>query len=887
MNNFIHITPIRLHNHFQLRLLPPLKHPFYKNTMFHRCFTVRKLQISGRFFTRPGSTSFRFWILLFNFLKLSFHPRFIFAPMTISYNWLSEYLPVTLEPERLSRILTAIGLEVESMESYESIRGGLKGLVIGEVKTAEQHPNADKLKLTTVDTGGPELLQIVCGAPNVAAGQKVIVAPVGATIYPAKGEPVTMKVAKIRGVESYGMICAEDEIGLSDNHGGIMVLPASAKTGAPASSWFNPYHDTIYEIGLTPNRMDAMSHMGVARDVCAYLTHHDKKDLRIKSPSVNAFKVQDHSLSIDVTIQNTTACKRYSGVSITGITIDESPQWMKDRLKAIGVRPINNIVDITNYVLHETGQPLHAFDADAITGNKVIVQTLPAGTPFITLDEKERKLNEEDLMICNADAPMCIAGVFGGIKSGVTGTTTNIFLESAWFHPAWIRKTSFRHGLRTDAATRFEKGVDISQTVNVLKRAALLIKELAGGTISSDLVDVYPEPEEKKQVAIKYHYLKKLSGKSYHPDTVKKILEALGFEVLKDGIDELWVTVPYSKPDISIPADIVEEILRIDGLDNVPIPQAIMISPSVEDDSEGKLREKIAQYMAGSGFREILTNSISNSAWYAGDQMSTAVKMLNNLSVELDVLRPSMLETGLQVIAYNLNRKNNDLRFFEWGKTYHSQEVGVYQEIPHCCIYVTGNYMPSSWRQKGQEADIYVLKGIIDRIATVSGLAGIRWETATTEGLNQALSIWYGKEQIGIAGNISKEKAAQFDIRQPVYYADLNWLQLVKISARNKVSYRELPKQLPVMRDLAMVVSRQLPFASIASAVNGAGISKLTKFELFDLFESDKLGEEKKSVAVSFTFLDEEKTMTDKEIDSMMAKVMTILENEVGAEIRK
>jgi phenylalanyl-tRNA synthetase beta chain len=807
--------------------------------------------------------------------------------MTISYNWLSTYLPVPVEPDRLSKILTAIGLEVEQMAHYESIKGGLSGLLIGEVLTCEQHPNADKLSVTTVDTGTGSALQIVCGAANITAGLKVIVAPVGVTIYPIGGAPVTMKLAKIRGVESFGMICAEDEVGLGSSHAGIVVLPAGAKTGATVASLFHPYTDTVYEIGLTPNRMDAMSHMGVARDVCAYLTHHDKTELRIKSPSVNAFKVQEQSLPISVQIKNDTACERYSGLSVSGVTIAGSPQWLKDRLLSIGVRPINNIVDITNFILHETGQPLHAFDADAISGRQVIVQNLPENTLFTTLDGKERKLHAEDLMICNAAEPMCIAGVYGGLRSGVTEKTKNIFLESAWFNPASIRKTSFRHGLRTDAATRFEKGVDISQTVQVLKRAALLMKELAGGTISSDIVDVYPKPAEKKEVAIKYHYLKKLSGKNYHPDSVKKILEALGFDVLKDGIDELRIAVPFSKPDISIPADIVEEVLRIDGLDNIAIPQAITITPSVENDLDGKLRDKIGQYLAGSGLREILTNSITNSAWYTGEQLDGAVKMMNNLSIELDVLRVAMLETGLAVIAHNLNRKNSNLQFFEWGKTYHQLSVGNYRESVHCCLYISGDIAAASWRSKNIPGDFFTIKGVAEKIASAAGLSALGWQPASFDGLSNALMLSSGKEAIGCIGAVSKAKATLFDIRQPVYFADLNWDKIVALAGKNKISFRDLPKQLPVMRDLAMVVDRQLAFNTIELAVKKADQQKLQQVTLFDVFESDKLGSAKKSVAVSFTFLDEEKTMTDKEIDQMMQSIVTTLEKEVGAEIRK
>ncbi|GAO45005.1 phenylalanine--tRNA ligase subunit beta [Flavihumibacter petaseus] len=806
--------------------------------------------------------------------------------MTISYNWLCDYLPVTIEPERLSRILTAIGLEVESVEPYESVKGSLSGLVIGEVITCTPHPNADKLKLTTVNTGEAEPLQIVCGAPNVAAGQKVIVAPVGTTIYPVSGDPLTMKVAKIRGVESYGMICAEDEIGLGSSHAGIIILPDDVRVGTPAAGFYHPYQDTLFEIGLTPNRMDAMSHIGVARDVCAYLSHHDKKEFRVKRPSVNGFKVQQQQLQIAVEIGNSTACGRYCGLSLTGIRVGPSPQWLKDRLLSIGVRPINNIVDITNFVLHETGQPLHAFDADAITGNKVVVKTLPEGSTFVTLDGKERKLSAEDLMICNSETPMCIAGVFGGIDSGVTESTTRIFLESAWFHPTWIRKTSFRHGLRTDAATRFEKGVDISQTVNVLKRAALLMADLAGGTVASEIIDVYPAIQDRKQVAIKYHYLKKLSGKNYHPDTVKKILESLGFEVMKDGIDELWVAVPYSKPDISIPADIVEEILRIDGLDNVTIPTTISISPSVEKDLDGRLREKVAAALTGAGFNEILTNSISNSAWYAEDQLKHAVRMLNNLSVELDVLRPAMLETGLAVLAHNLNRKNASLQLFEWGKTYSSEAVGSYQEQPHCCLYMTGSSQ-GNWRKPGSEVDFFGLKGILNQLAAAAGQPPFDWESASVAGLRNAFQLKSGKSTIGFAGQVSKEKLAGFDIKQQVFFADLDWMKLVTLAGKKEISFQELPKQLPVHRDLALLVDKTLPYAKIETAIRKTGISRLRQILPFDLFESDKLGQNRKSVAVSFMFLDEEKTMTDKEIDNMMQKIINTLEQELGAEIRK
>lgn len=808
--------------------------------------------------------------------------------MTISYKWLSEYLPVTIEPERLSRILTSIGLEVESMHHYEEARGGLKGLVIGEVLSTEKHPNADKLTLTKVNIGQAEPLSIVCGAPNVAAGQKVVVAPVGATIYPVSGEPLTMKVAKIRGSESHGMICAEDEIGLGTSHAGIMVLPASTKVGMAAADYFQPYEDWIYEIGLTPNRMDAMSHWGVARDVCAYISHHDKKDTRPKLPVTNNFKTDDNALVIDVKVENAKACPRYSGLTITNVTIGESPRWLQQKLKAIGLRPINNIVDITNYIQHETGQPLHAFDADMIQGKKVIVKDLPEGTKFVTLDEKERKLSAEDLMICNESEGMCIAGVFGGLKSGVTATTKNIFLESACFDPVTIRKTSFRHGLRTDAATRFEKGTDISATVTVLKRAAILIKEIAGGQISSSVVDVYPNPKEKAKVAIKYHYLKKLSGKSYHPDTVKDILVSLGFEVIKEGIDELWVSVPYHKPDISLPADLVEEILRIDGLDNVAIPEAIMITPSVEENYGKEMyREKAAGYLAGVGFYEILTNSITNTAFFSEEELASSVKMLNSLSAELNMMRPSMLETGLQVIAHNLNRRNNDLQFFEFGKTYHTSGPGQYSEPEHLCLYLTGQYIESNWRAKGNPADFFMGKGVVARVLQLLGISVDSWNTLNNARMEAGLEgIVKGKPVISL-GMVSSKLLARFDIKQPVFFADLDWDVLSQLAANNKPGFKEIPRFPAVQRDLAMIVPQQLPYADVEKTIRKIRLNKLQEVKLFDIFESEKLGAGKKSMAVNFTFLDEEKTLTDKEIDGWMNSIMTSLEKDLQAEIRK
>ncbi|RYY60554.1 MAG: phenylalanine--tRNA ligase subunit beta [Chitinophagaceae bacterium] len=808
--------------------------------------------------------------------------------MTISYKWLSEYLPVTLEPERLSRILTSIGLEVESLVKYEEAKGGLKGLVIGEVLTTEKHPNADKLTLTTVNVGTDTPLQIVCGAPNVAAGQKVVVAPVGATIYPTTGEPLTMRVAKIRSIESHGMICAEDEIGLGDSHAGIMVLPGDARVGQTASDYFHPYEDYIYEIGLTPNRMDAMSHWGVARDVCAYLSHHDKKDTRAKIPNSNSFRADNHELPVEVKVENEKACPRYSGLSISNITVGDSPKWLQQRLKSIGLRPINNIVDITNYIQHETGQPLHAFDADRIAGKKVIVKNLPEGTVFTTLDDKQRKLSADDLMICDENEGMCIAGVFGGIKSGVTDATKNIFLESACFDGITIRKTSFRHGLRTDAATRFEKGTDISATVNVLKRAALLIREICGGEISSDVIDIYPDKRDKEEVAIKYHYLKKLSGKNYHPDAVKNILTSLGFEVLKEGIDELRVAVPYHKTDISLPADLVEEVLRIDGLDNVAIPDSITITPSVEDNYvTDSFREKAANYLVGLGFYEIMTNSITNSAFFSETELANSVKMLNSLSAELDLMRPSMLETGLVSIAHNLNRRNNDLRFFEYGKTYSTDAPGSYQEKEHLCLYVTGRTGEEGWRDKPAVSDFYVLKGIIGRIFELLGVRPGSFETLEHPKMESGLQGVAGGEILFQAGLVHKKTLSRFDIKQPVWFADFNWTAIAALAAAKKPGVTEIPKYPAVQRDLALVVSSEVLYAQLETAVKKIKPVQLTQVRLFDVFESEKLGTDKKSLAVSFTFQDVEKTLTDKEIDGWMTKIMNTLEKELSAEIRK
>lgn len=808
--------------------------------------------------------------------------------MTISYKWLSEYLPVTVDPDRLNRILTSIGLEVESMEKYEEVKGGLIGLIIGEVLSVEKHPNADKLTVTTVNTGSGESLQIVCGAPNVAVGQKVVVATVGATIYPTAGEPLTMKAAKIRKVESQGMICAEDEIGLGTSHEGILILPDDVIVGTAASDYFQPYEDIIYQIGLTPNRMEAMSHWGVARDVCAYLSHHDNKDIKPKLPNGNRFKVENTSLIIDVKVENEKACPRYSGISIANVTIKESPKWLQQKLKAIGLRPINNIVDITNFIQHETGQPLHAFDADAIGGRKIIIKNLPEGTKFITLDEKERKLSAEDLMICDTNGGICIAGVFGGLHSGVSSATKNIFLESACFDAVTTRKTSFRHGLRTDAASRFEKGTDISSTVNVLKRAAVLIKEICGGEIASEIVDIYPKPKEKTEVSIKYHFIKKLSGKNYHPDAVKNILNSLGFETLKEGIDELRVAVPWHKPDISLPADLVEEIVRIDGLDNIDIPEAITITPSAEENySKEVYREKVADYLVGQGFHEMMTNSITNASYFSEEEQQQMVKMKNSLSTELNILRNSLLETTLEVVARNLNHKNNSLRLFEFGKAYSTSGSGKYSEAEKLCVVISGNKNENNWKEKSISSDFYCLKGVVDAILKALGITPDSAEVLEVPKLSDHIVYKFNNQVIAGAGEVKKSILDKFGIKQPVFFAGLNWASLSELASGQKVTIKELPKYPSVQRDLAMIVSKEMTWEKVEQSVQKTKLGKLQDINLFDIFESEKLGADKKSIAVNFTFLDEEKTLTDKEIDGWMNMIMTTLEKDLQAEIRK
>ena len=810
------------------------------------------------------------------------------AVMTISYKWLMDYFNEPISPEKLMGILNSIGLEVEGFEKYQEVKGNLSGLVTGEVLSVVKHPNADKLSITEVNIGGNASLQIVCGAPNVAAGQKVIVAPVGVTIYPTNGEPLTMKAMKIRGTESHGMICADDEIGLGTDHSGIHILDGSVPVGIPVVDIFNPYEDHIIEIGLTPNRSDAMSHLGVARDICAYLNHHEGLSL---SPIVklnNKIQETGKSCPIEILIENNNDCPRYTGILISGVTIKPAAKWMQQRLKAIGQRPINNIVDITNYLLHDCGQPLHAFDADKIKGQKIRVKNLAAGTIFKSLDEKDRTLSASDLMICDAESnPMCIGGVFGGLNSGVSNTTKNIFLESAYFNPVSIRKTSFKHQLRTDAAMHFEKSVDIGQTVDVLKKATNLICSDANGVLETDLVDIYPKPKIQPVVTLEYSYLKKLSGKEYKKETVLNILKGLQFRLIEDNENYINVEAPSHKTDISIPADIVEEIMRIDGFDNIEIPASIMITPSVSGENRNHiLREKLAAFLAGMGFNEMLNNSITHSAYYTEKEMEHAVKMLNNLSAELDTLRLSMLETGMQTMAHNLNHRNNDLKFFEFGKTY-SKQNGSFNEKDHLALFISGNVSDASWNNKSVPADLYYMKGVIHALKIQSGIDQIIFEEGINDNFDYLLEGKASGQVVVSIGKPSEKALKTFDIRVPVIYADIHWQQWVAASLKKELRFKEISKFPVVERDLAFLIDKKVRYGDIEKLVDGLSLNQLRSFSLFDIFESEKLGKDKQSMAMNFVFQDEEKTMKDEEIDRFMKKISITIEANLGAEVRK
>lgn len=806
--------------------------------------------------------------------------------MTISYNWLSEYLPEKIEPQELSAILTSIGLEVETIEKFETIKGGLKGLLVGEVLACEKHPDADKLKLTKVNIGQEKSLSIVCGAPNVAIGQKVIVAPVGTTIFPLNGDPLTMKKARIRGIESEGMICAEDEIGLGESHDGIKILSEDCIPGTLVADIFKSYEDIIFEIGLTPNRMDAMSHLGVAKDVCAYLTYHHKNKKNVRSPYKAISIKEGKSNDVKVEIKNKEACYRYSGLTIKGIKVGESPDWLKQRLLSIGQKPINNVVDVSNFILHETGQPIHIFDLSKIKGKQIIVTNALEGQHFVTLDGKERKLSATDLVISNEQEPMCLAGVYGGLNSGVTDNTYDIFIETACFDKKNIRKTALHHDLRTESANRFEKGVDIGNTLNVLCRAALLIEEIAGGVIENQIIDVYPRPKEKTIIDFNLNFLKKLSGKSYAADSVKDILNALDFEIVSEKENDLRLAVPLCKSDIHIQADIVEEIMRIDGLDNVEIPETINFATATAPfNKHFVLKEKMAQTFIGWGFFEIFTNSITNSGFFKNEELAHSVKMINSLSTELDMMRPKMLQTGLQVISHNLNRKNNDLKLFEFGKTYQKNEKG-FSEKQHLAIYVSGMIQENHWQSASKPVDFYFLKGVVSTLLLLGGVSKLSFKSIEDESFSNGCEILSGKTVLGKMGEIATAVLKTFDIKSRVFFADLELDTLIAHSNQS-IRYKEISKFPSVSRDLAFVVDKNVSYSEIERIALSLNIEQLVDLKLFDIFESEKLGTDKKSLAVNFIFLDETKTMTDQEIDNCMQQIIEAVQKKINAEIRK
>ncbi len=816
--------------------------------------------------------------------------------MKISYNWLKDYVKTDLTAEEAGRLLTDCGLEVESIEKFETLKGGLSGIVVGEVMTREKHPEADRLSITTVDIGTGTLLNIVCGASNVEAGQKVVIATIGAMLYPSTGEPFEIKKSKIRGRLSEGMICAEDEIGLGTSHEGIMVLDPSAKIGTAAKEYFNISEDDVLEIGLTPNRADAASHIGVARDLAA-VTNSKPNDthaaIHLELPAVNHFSVDNTSSKIEVIVEDAAACPRYSGLSLSKITVAASPQWLQNRLKAIGIRPINNIVDITNYVLHETGQPMHAFDADKIKGNKVIVKKLIDKTKFKTLDETERELSSEDLMICDAESPMCIAGVFGGSESGITEQTKNIFLESAYFNAASVRKSSKRHSLKTDASFRFERGTDPNITVFALKRAAILIKEIAGGEISSDIIDIYPKKIENFKVPFSFENCRKLIGKQIDIKIIKTIITSLGIEIEHEGNDALLLSIPPFKVDVKREQDVIEEVLRIYGYNNIEIPGTLNSSIQyAEKPDKEKTQNAVSELLSNNGFSEIMCLSLTKSEYAAkltslNPEQSTA--MMNPLSTDLNVLRQTTLFSGLETIAYNQNRRNADLKLYEFGKTYMAikkEEALRYIETKHLSLFITGLKHEASWNTKEQSANFYTLKGYVEAIFERLGINDIKTAECSDDLFAQGLSIIVNKKTLASFGSVSKSILKSMDIKQDVFYADFNWDLILENLKKAAVMYSEVPKFPEVRRDLALLIDKAIQFEQLEQLAYLAEKNILKEVNLFDVYEGDKLPAGKKSYALSFTLQDESATLTDKQIEKIMDKLIKTYKEKAGAEIR-
>ncbi|WP_017257409.1 phenylalanine--tRNA ligase subunit beta [Pedobacter arcticus] len=798
--------------------------------------------------------------------------------MKISYNWLKQFIDTDKNPEEISTILTAIGLEVESLEKVQAIPGGLEGLVIGYVKECEQHPNADRLRVTKVDVGVGEDIQVVCGAPNVAKGQKVVVATVGCTVYPNIGEPFKINKSKIRGESSEGMICAEDEIGLGEGHAGIMVLPEEAVVGTLAKNYFNLNDDYVFEIGLTPNRADAASHLGVARDIAAFL------ELPIKPNNLGDFKIKDNSFAIEVEVLDTDAAPRYSGLTISGLTVKESPSWLKEKLAVIGLRSINNVVDATNYILHDLGQPLHAFDADKIVGGKIIVKKCEAETKFKTLDEVERTLSADNLMICDTEKPLCIAGVFGGLNSGVTESTTNIFLESAYFNAVSVRKTAKRFALKTDSSFRFERGTDPEITVVALKKAALLIQEIAGGEITSDIFDNYPKPVAPFDVELSFEKVDQLIGKALGNQKITGIIKALGIEVGNETTTGLQLKVPTYKVDVTRSVDVIEEVLRIYGYDNIEIPQKVNASLNVSPKPDKEvIQNTIADMLSANGFFEILANSLTKSSY--SENLDEAVKILNPLSSDLDVMRQTMLYSGLEAVAYNQNRRTADVKFYEFGKTYHTAN-GKYQEDNHLSIFLSGKVETEQWNQKANAISFFHLKATVDAILKRLGVVNLQSDEADGKDFEYGIQYRRGAKVLVSFGAVAKKDLKLADISKPVFYADINWDMLMMLVKSNKISYKEVSKFPAVRRDLSLLINEDVRFEDLKRIAVKTEKALLKEVNVFDVYQGDKLPEGKKSYALSFTLQDEQKTLDDKQIDAIMQKLIANFGKEAGAEIR-
>ena len=826
--------------------------------------------------------------------------------MKISYNWLGQYHDLAVTPDKVAEMLTGCGLEVEGQEIYQTVKGGLKGIVIGEVLTCEKHPNSDHLSITTVDAGGDTPLNIVCGAANVAKGQKVAVATLGAILYSGDKE-LTIQKTKIRGEVSEGMICAEDELGLGASHAGIMVLDPHAQVGMPASEYFGVEEDIVFAIGLTPNRVDASSHIGVARDLVAVANNFGREfpgEDTVKKlifPDVSGFSVDNNTRMVEVIIMDEAACPRYSGITVSGIQVADSPGWLKNRLTSIGLRPINNIVDITNYIMMELGQPLHAFDCDRIAGEKVIIRKYPKGTKFVTLDNCERELSENDLMISNANEPMCIAGVFGGAKSGVTADTTNIFLESAWFDPAHIRKSSKHHGLQTDASFRFERGTDSDITVYALKRAAMMIREIAGGKISSEITDVYPAPLPPRIVGLSFGNLDRLIGKVINRGVVKRILSDLGISVLEENgqpaLPGFMLEIPAFKVDVTREADVIEEILRVYGYNNIEIHQELKssISYTISPDPE-KVQNKVSDYLAANGFNEIINNSLTKSTYYSENRDYPAeqcVKMLNPISRDLDVMRQTLLYGALESVVYNQNRKMPDLKMFEFGRVYSTvstagDPLGGYHEEKHLALVMTGRAQPENWNAPNMMVDFYLLRQQLEVVLNVLSVPREHWKITpfASETLCEGLQYSCNEQQVVTCGSVSNAVLKSFDCKQPVYYAEVNWGLLFSLIPSKSARYRGIPKFPEVRRDLALLVDREVTFAQIEKLAFETEKKLLKKVGLFDVYEGEKIAPGKKSYALNFILQDEEKTLTDKDIEKAMNKLLQAMISGFQAQLR-